>query len=117
MPAGHGVIVRTAAEGATEEQLAADVQRLTAQWEQIQKKVEAVNRGSGKAPLLLKGEPELALRVVRDVFSEDFRKLIVSGSKAWQTISEYVTELSPELADRLEHWVSPGGCVHHLPGR
>ena len=107
VPAGHGVIVRTAAEGATEEQLAADVQRLTAQWEQIQKKVEAVNRGSGKAPLLLKGEPELALRVVRDVFSEDFRKLIVSGSKAWQTISEYVTELSPELADRLEHWVSP----------
>ena len=85
VPAGHGVIVRTAAEGATEEQLAADVQRLTAQWEQIQKKVEAVNRGSGKAPLLLKGEPELALRVVRDVFSEDFRKLIVSGSKAWQT--------------------------------
>ena len=107
VPAGLGVIVRTAAEGATEEQLAADVQRLTAQWEQIQKKVEAVNRGSGKAPLLLKGEPELALRVVRDVFSEDFRKLIVSGSKAWQTISEYVTELSPELADRLEHWVSP----------
>ena len=107
VPAGHGVIVRTAAEGATEEQLAADVQRLTAQWEQIQKKVEAVNRGSGKAPLLLKGEPELALRVVRDVFSEDFRKLIVSGTKAWQTISEYVTELSPELADRLEHWVSP----------
>lgn len=107
VPAGHGVIVRTAAEGATEEQLAADVQRLTAQWEQIQKKVEAVNRGSGKAPLLLKGEPELALRVVRDVFSEDFRKLIVSGNKAWQTISEYVTELSPELADRLEHWVSP----------
>ena len=107
VPAGHGVIVRTAAEGATEEQLAADVQRLTAQWEQIQKKVEAVNRGSGKAPLLLKGEPELALRVVRDVFSEDFRKLIVSGSKAWKTISEYVTELSPELADRLEHWVSP----------
>lgn len=107
VPAGHGVIVRTAAEGATEEQLAADVQRLTAQWEQIQKKVQAVNRGSGKAPLLLKGEPELALRVVRDVFSEDFRKLIVSGSKAWQTISEYVTELSPELADRLEHWVSP----------
>ena len=107
VPAGHGVIVRTAAEGATEEQLAADVQRLTAQWEQIQNKVEAVNRGSGKAPLLLKGEPELALRVVRDVFSEDFRKLIVSGTKAWQTISEYVTELSPELADRLEHWVSP----------
>lgn len=107
VPAGHGVIVRTAAEGATEEQLAADVQRLTAQWEQIQKRVEAVNRGSGKAPLLLKGEPELALRVVRDVFSEDFRKLIVSGTKAWQTISEYVTELSPELADRLEHWVSP----------
>ena len=107
VPAGHGVIVRTAAEGATEEQLAADVQRLTAQWEQIQKKVQAVNRGSGKAPLLLKGEPELALRVVRDVFSEDFRKLIVSGTKAWQTISEYVTELSPELADRLEHWVSP----------
>ena len=107
VPAGHGVIVRTAAEGATEEQLAADVQRLTAQWEQIQKKVEAVKSWLRQSPAATKGEPELALRVVRDVFSEDFRKLIVSGTKAWQTISEYVTELSPELADRLEHWVSP----------
>lgn len=107
VPDDAGVIVRTAAEGASEEQLQADVERLTKQWESIDKKSASVLKGSGKAPVLLKGEPELAVRVVRDVFNEDFRKLIVQGPDAWVTISEYVTELSPDLADRLEHWVSP----------
>ncbi len=107
VPDSAGVIVRTAAEGASEEQLGADVQRLVKQWESIDKKAKQVMGGSGKAPLLLKGEPELAVRVVRDVFNEDFKKLTVSGKKSWQTISEYVRELSPDLADRLEHWVDP----------
>ncbi|WP_456318603.1 Rne/Rng family ribonuclease [Actinomyces bovis] len=105
VPDDAGVIVRTAAEGASEEQLAADVQRLVKQWESIDKKAKQVLSGSGKAPVLLKGEPELAVRVVRDVFNEDFKTLIVSGAEAWATISEYVTELSPDLADRLVHWV------------
>ncbi|WP_194784822.1 Rne/Rng family ribonuclease [Actinomyces haliotis] len=106
VPDDAGVIVRTAAEGATEEQLKSDVDRLAKQWESIDKKASSVLKGSGKAPVLLKGEPELAVRVVRDVFNEDFRKLIVQGPDAWKTISQYVTDVSPDLAERLEHWVS-----------
>ena len=107
VPDAAGVIVRTAAEGASEELLTADVERLVKQWESIDTKATRVLSGSGKAPVLLKGEPELAVRVVRDVFNEDFRSLVVQGPEAWATISEYVTELSPDLADRLQHWVSP----------
>ena len=107
VPDSAGVIVRTAAEGATQEQLTADVERLVAQWESIEKKSSSVIKGSGKAPVLLKGEPELAVRVIRDVFNEDFRKLIVSGDKTWSTISQYIDEVSPDLAERLEHWTGP----------
>ena len=107
VPDSAGVIVRTAAEGATQEQLTADVERLVAQWEAIDKKASSVMKGSGKAPVLLKGEPELAVRVIRDVFNEDFRKLIVSGDNTWSTISQYISEVSPDLSERLEHWVGP----------
>ncbi|MCK6211969.1 Rne/Rng family ribonuclease [Georgenia sp. EYE_87] len=102
VPAGAGVIVRTAAEGATEEQLRADVERLTKQWADI----EAKAKSAKSAPVLLKGEPELAVRVVRDVFNEDFESLVVQGDGAWQTISHYVKDLSPDLADRMHHWTS-----------
>ncbi|WP_167145714.1 Rne/Rng family ribonuclease [Actinomyces sp. ZJ308] len=107
VPDSAGVIVRTAAEGASQEQLTADVERLVAQWETIEKKASSVMKGSGKAPVLLKGEPELAVRVIRDVFNEDFRRLIVSGDKTWSTISQYIDEVSPDLAERLEHWTGP----------
>ncbi|MCF2707101.1 Rne/Rng family ribonuclease [Arcanobacterium haemolyticum] len=102
VPAEHGVIVRTAAEGATEEQLRADVERLTKSWADIQEKSKSYK----SAPTLLKGEPELAVRVVRDIFNEDFQALRVQGDDAWKTISEYVGELSPELVSRLSHWTS-----------
>ena len=107
VPDSAGVIVRTAAEGASQEQLTSDVERLVAQWEAIEKKASSVMKGSGKAPVLLKGEPELAVRVIRDVFNEDFRKLIVSGDRTWSTISQYIDEVSPDLAERLEHWTGP----------
>ena len=107
VPDSAGVIVRTAAEGASQEQLTSDVERLVAQWEAIDKKASSVMKGSGKAPVLLKGEPELAVRVIRDVFNEDFRKLIVSGDRTWSTISQYIDEVSPDLSERLEHWVGP----------
>ena len=107
VPDSAGVIVRTAAEGASQEQLTSDVERLVAQWEAIEKKASSVMKGSGKAPVLLKGEPELAVRVIRDVFNEDFRKLIVSGDRTWLTISQYIDEVSPDLAERLEHWTGP----------
>ncbi|MFZ1381715.1 MAG: Rne/Rng family ribonuclease [Scrofimicrobium sp.] len=100
VPEGAGVIVRTAAEGASEEQLRDDVERLTKQWAAIEKKAE----NTKKAPVLLRGEPELVVRVVRDLFNEDFSKLIVQGDETWSKVYEYVGELSPELTDRLEHW-------------
>lgn len=102
VPPEHGVIVRTAAEGATEEQLRMDVERLTKAWADIQEKSKNIKQ----APVLLKGEPELAVRVVRDIFNEDFTSLRVQGDNAWATISDYVSELSPELSQRLSHWTS-----------
>ncbi|TDE89724.1 Rne/Rng family ribonuclease [Occultella glacieicola] len=102
VPDGQGVIVRTAAEGASEQELRNDVERLTKQWADIQAKT---GRKSVSAPVLLKGEPELATRVVRDVFNEDFASLTVSGEEAWSTISEYVASVAPDLEPRLTHWV------------
>ncbi|MBO2445502.1 ribonuclease E/G [Actinomadura barringtoniae] len=99
MPENAGVIVRTAAEGATEEELARDVSRLAAQWEHIQKQVKTAS-----APSLLHGEPDLTIRVVRDIFNEDFNKLVVAGPDAWETVADYVQYVAPHLADRLVRW-------------
>lgn len=102
VPPEHGVIVRTAAEGASEDQLKADVERLTKTWDEIQDKASKAK----SAPVLLKGEPELAVRVVRDIFNEDFAGLHIQGDGAYGTIREYVAELSPELEARVEKWTS-----------
>jgi ribonuclease E len=99
MPGGAGVIVRTAAEGASEEELAHDVSRLSAQWESIEAKAKSAN-----APELLYSEPDLTIRVVRDIFNEDFSKLVVSGDQGWDLVDEYVRYVAPHLADRLDHW-------------
>ncbi|WP_344345729.1 Rne/Rng family ribonuclease, partial [Kitasatospora putterlickiae] len=101
VPDDAGVIVRTAAEGASEEELTRDVQRLQQQWEDIQKKAT-----SGNAPALLYGEPDMTVRVVRDIFNEDFTKVIVSGDEAWNTIHDYVSNVAPDLAGRLQRWTS-----------
>ncbi|MFE3604102.1 ribonuclease E/G, partial [Streptomyces sp. NPDC059142] len=101
VPEDAGVIVRTAAEGASEDELRRDVERLQAQWEDIKKKSK-----SGNAPTLLYGEPDMTVRVVRDIFNEDFSKVIVSGADAWQTISGYVAHVAPDLSDRLSRWTS-----------
>nr|WP_148234349.1 Rne/Rng family ribonuclease [Cellulomonas flavigena] len=99
VPDSAGVIVRTAAEGASEEELRADVARLQGQWEAIEKK-----RRTANAPALLQGEPDMAIRVVRDIFNDDFSSLVVQGDDAWSTISTYVGELAPDLAARVEKW-------------
>ncbi|MER8100627.1 Rne/Rng family ribonuclease [Kitasatospora sp. NPDC094016] len=101
VPDDAGVIVRTAAEGASEEELTHDVQRLQQQWEDIQKKA-----ATGNAPALLYGEPDMTVRVVRDIFNEDFTKVIVSGDEAWRTIHDYVSNVAPDLAERLQRWTS-----------
>ncbi|GIH70210.1 hypothetical protein Mth01_24630 [Sphaerimonospora thailandensis] len=99
MPENAGVIVRTAAEGASEEELSRDVARLSAQWESIQRKAK-----SASPPELLSGEPDLTIRVVRDIFNEDFSSLVVDGDDAWVTVDEYVRYVAPHLADRLSRW-------------
>ena len=95
LPEDAGVIVRTAAEGATEEQLIHDVERLKAQWESISEKAK------GKAPALLHSEPDLLVKIIRDVFNEDFQKLVVSGQSAKETISDYLSSVAPDLVERL----------------
>ncbi|MDP5225671.1 MULTISPECIES: Rne/Rng family ribonuclease [Arthrobacter] len=101
LPENAGVIVRTAAEGASEEELTNDINRLRALWESIESQT---NSTKVLAPELLYGEPDLTIKVVRDVFNEDFSKLIVSGEDAWDTIEAYVTYVAPDLVGRLEKW-------------
>ncbi|WP_328995831.1 Rne/Rng family ribonuclease [Kribbella sp. NBC_01245] len=104
VPDEAGVIVRTAAEGASEEELTADVSRLKAYWDDIEKKSK-----SGQAPQMLYGEPDLLIRVVRDLFTEDFAKLVISGDDAFDMVSEYVSGVAPHLADRVEKWSPDSG--------
>ena len=104
IPEDAGVIVRTASEGATEEELERDVVRLKAQWEDI----EAKSKESGtNAPALLYSEPDLTVRVIRDIFNEDFNKLIVQGDQAWDDINNYLGHIAPELTAKIEKWSSP----------
>ncbi len=99
VPDTAGVIVRTAAEGASEEELTRDVERLKARWEDIEK-----NSKSGGSPKLLYGEPDLTLKVVRDLFTEDFAKLVIEGDDAWETVQQYVVHVAPDLESRLERY-------------
>jgi ribonuclease E len=96
VPDGAGVIVRTAAESASAEELSRDVKRLQAQWEDIQAKA-----ASGNAPTLLYSEPDLVVRVVRDLFNEDFRELVIEGDEAYATVEAYLSHVSPDLVSRM----------------
>ncbi|MEN2740821.1 Rne/Rng family ribonuclease [Microbacterium sp. X-17] len=99
LPESSGVIVRTAAEGATEEQLTRDVQRLTAQWEHIGRQIETI-----QAPALLHSEPDLLVKIVRDVFNEDFTKMLIQGADAQHTIESYLEAVAPDLLERVERY-------------
>jgi ribonuclease E len=101
IPEEAGVIVRTASEGASEEELERDVTRLKAQWEDIQEKAE---NPSTSAPSLLYSEPDLTVRVIRDIFNEDFRRLVVQGDQAWDDINNYLGHIAPELTAKIEKW-------------
>ena len=100
VPENGGVIVRTAAEGASEEELRSDVARLVAQWEDI----EAKAKSAGPATMLY-AEPDISIKVVRDIFNEDVNKLVVSGDDAWDTVDNYVRYVAPDLVDRIEKYV------------
>ncbi|MSY98908.1 MAG: S1 RNA-binding domain-containing protein, partial [Actinobacteria bacterium] len=101
IPEDAGVIVRTASEGASEEELERDVTRLKAQWEDIEKKSQ---ESGTNAPALLYSEPDLTVRVIRDIFNEDFNKLIVQGDQAWEDINNYLGHIAPELTAKIEKW-------------
>ena len=105
IPEEAGVIVRTAAEGASEEEITNDVARLKSQWEDIYQKSENPNF---HAPAALYSEPDLAVRVIRDIFNEDFRKLTVQGSQAYEEISNYLGFIAPELVTKLEKYTGTG---------
>jgi len=99
LPENVGVIVRTAAEGATEEQLTLDVSRLTSQWAEISRLIETAN-----APALLHSEPDLLVKIIRDVFNEDFHKLVIDGDDAQEIIQSYLNGVAPDLIDRVERF-------------
>ena len=110
LPDGAGVIVRTAAEGASEEDLAHDINRLRVQWEEIQKKA---NSRKTTAPELLSQEPDLSIKTVRDVFNEDFSAMVVQGQEAWDSIEAYVTYMAPDLVGRLRQWTEEEDVFDH----
>ncbi|WGH10281.1 Rne/Rng family ribonuclease [Rothia kristinae] len=110
LPDGAGVIVRTAAEGASEEDLAHDINRLRVQWEEIQKKADSRKT---TAPELLSQEPDLSIKTVRDVFNEDFSAMVVQGQEAWDSIEAYVTYMAPDLVGRLRQWTEEEDVFDH----
>jgi ribonuclease E len=114
VPDDAGVIIRTASEGVSEEELSRDVRRLQAQWEVIRSKSAVSADGSGasgskaNAPELLYEEPDLLVKVVRDLFTEDFRELVVQGDIAWDTVEGYVKHVAPELMPRVRRYTGTG---------
>ncbi len=105
IPESAGVIVRTAAEGVSEEDLTSDVARLKAQWDEIYAKSQNSNFHS---PASLYQEPDLAVRVIRDIFNEDFRKLTVQGTSAWDEVTSYLGFIAPELTAKIEKYTGTG---------
>src|SRR2546426_4013812 len=102
-PPEHGVIVRTAAEAATEEALEADLKRLLSIWDEIQKKAKR-----GKAPIVLYEEPELTVRVVRDLFTdEEFKSLVTDSPRVYERVMAYVREVAPDLAEKVSLHTGP----------
>jgi ribonuclease E len=109
LPPDAGVIIRTAAEGATEEQLTEDVQRLQIQWEEISRNAEISN-----PPSLLSSEPDLLIKIVRDVFNEDFQKMIIDGDAPFATIEGYLKDVAPDLLERVERFSGQGDAFDHF---
>ena len=97
VPEDAGVIIRTAAEGIAEDELARDVERLKSQWEEISRR--AAEKTS--APTQLYAEPGTLIKVVRDLFNSDITRLVVDGDEAYEPVAEYINAVAPELADRL----------------
>jgi len=106
-PAGHGLIVRTAAEGATADELRRDVARLVSQWEQIDTLAKR-----GRPPALLYREPGITVRVIREEFNRNYRGVVIDDQQLFEEVRDYVASISPELADRVEFY---DGAEESLP--
>lgn len=107
VPSDAGVIIRTASEGVKEEDIRTDVERLQQRWTEIEATaVKTKNKAAGAAVALYE-EPDVLVKVIRDLFNEDFSGLIVSGDDAWTTINEYVNAVAPELVPRLDKYEPP----------
>ena len=104
VPDDAGVIIRTASEGVSAEELTADIERLQQQWETINAATSAAGSSKSGAPQTLYEEPDLLVKVVRDLFNEDFKKLIVEGNGAWNQVENYVRGVAPDLLDRTERF-------------
>ncbi|EFG48022.1 S1 RNA binding domain protein [Brevibacterium mcbrellneri ATCC 49030] len=111
VPEGNGVIVRTAAEGASEEELTRDIDRLAKRWQTIEKRSTSTKV---LAPQLLYSEPDMIVRIIRDVFNEDFTKLVIDGDGVYDTIHEYVELVAPDLVDRVERYTGDDDVFDHF---
>ncbi|MGF0312401.1 translation initiation factor IF-2 N-terminal domain-containing protein [Rhodococcus sp. IEGM1428] len=111
VPPEAGVIIRTAAEGVSEEELARDVTRLQAQWASIEERSANAETGKGVQPQTLYEEPDMLVKVIRDLFNEDFSKLVIEGDKAWTTTSNYVETVAPDMVERLQRYEADGSSV------
>jgi ribonuclease E len=101
VPSHAGVIIRTASEGVKEDDIRADVTRLQDRWAQVAARAEETKAKAAGAAVALYEEPDVLVKVIRDLFNEDFGELIVSGDDAWTTINEYVNSVAPELVSKL----------------
>jgi ribonuclease E len=98
-PEGHGLIVRTAAAGASAEELGNDVERLAAQWESI-----AAEATRGQGPALLYREPAIAVRVIREELNREYRAVVIDDPALYEQVRDYVGAVNPELSDRVEYF-------------
>jgi ribonuclease E len=104
VPSDAGVIIRTASEGVKEDDIRADVTRLQDRWTQIAAQAEETKEKAAGAAVALYEEPDVLVKVIRDLFNEDFAQLTVSGDEAWTTINEYVNSVAPELVSKLNKY-------------
>ncbi|WP_370625735.1 translation initiation factor IF-2 N-terminal domain-containing protein [Corynebacterium sp. TAE3-ERU16] len=104
VPSTGGAIIRTAAEGVHEKEIAADVNRLHSLWEDIQEKVKKEKKSKGSKPVTLYEEPDMLVKVVRDLFNEDFDALVVEGDRSWNTVNAYIRSVAPDLEERMERY-------------
>ncbi|MFC8043693.1 translation initiation factor IF-2 N-terminal domain-containing protein [Nocardia sp. NPDC057353] len=104
VPDDAGVIIRTASEGVSAAELARDVERLQATWRTIE---EQAKGGSG-VPKTLYEEPDLLVKVIRDLFNEDFSTLVIEGDRAWSTVENYIRTVAPDMLSRVHRHENSG---------